>query len=92
MIKGLTAAAYRIDTWLHAHLGLKYGVLLTVGLIIDIGRRALDAPKQIAAPHHLVGTALSILLECGLLIHQVAELYERLGFREQPGPVDNGRV
>ena len=84
MIKVITSAAHRIDVWLHSRFGLKYRVLLTVGLIADIGHRILDAPKQIASHHHLVGIVLAVVLECGLLIHQVAEMDERLGFASKP--------
>jgi len=89
VIKFLTSAAFRTDAFIHSHLGRKYGALLTFGLIADIGQRVLGAPKQIASHQHLVGTALAVVLEFGLLIHQVAEIYERLGFREQPLPADD---
>ena len=83
MIKSVTSTAYQIDKWLHTRLGRAYRVLLTVGLIADIGHRVLNAPKQIAAHHHLVGIVLAVVLELGLLIHQVAEMDERLEFRRQ---------
>jgi hypothetical protein len=79
VIRFLTSAAFRTDAFLHSHSGRKYGALLTFGLIADIGQRVVGAPKQIASRQHLVGTALAVVLECGLLIHQVAEMYERLG-------------
>ena len=86
MIKFVTSTSYQIDKWLHTRLGRAYGVLLTVGLIADIGHRVLDAPKQIASHHHLVGIVLAVVLELGLLIHQVAEMDERLGLRQQRQP------
>lgn len=83
MIKFITSTARRIDAWLHFRLGRSYKVLLTIGLIADIGRRVIDAPKQIASRHHVIGIALAVVLELGLLIHQVGEMDERFGFREQ---------
>ena len=84
MIKFVTHTAYQIDSWLHSRVGRTYGVLLTVGLIADIVHRVIEAPKQVALHHHLIGIALAVVLELGLLIHQVAEMDERLGFREEP--------
>ncbi len=86
VIKFVTSTAHKIDKWLHIRLGRSYRVLLTVGLIADIGHRVLDAPRQIASHHHLLGIVLSVLLELGLLIHQVAEMDERLGFRQELQP------
>jgi hypothetical protein len=80
VIKFVTRTAHRIDAWLHARFGRRYGVLLTVGLIADIVHRVIDAPKQVASHHHVIGIALAVVLELGLLIHQVAEMDERLGF------------
>jgi len=39
----------------------------------------------VASHHHVVGIALAIVLEVGLLIHQVGEMDERLGFRVRAG-------
>lgn len=83
MIKSVTSAAHLIDRWLHSRFGRAYGVLLTVGLVADIGHRILDAPSQIASHHQVIGIALAVVLELGLLVHQVAEMGERLGFREE---------
>lgn len=83
MVKFVTSTARRFDAWLHSRFGRNYRVLLTVGLIADIGHRVMDAPQQVAAHHHLIGIALAVVLELGLLIHQVGEMDERLGFREQ---------
>ena len=85
MVKFVTSTAYRIDEWLHSRFGRSYRVLLTVGLIADIGHRLMDAPQQVASHHHVVGIALAIVLEVGLLIHQVGEMDERLGFRVRAG-------
>jgi len=85
VVKFVTSTAYRIDEWLHSRFGRSYRVLLTVGLIADIGHRLMDAPQQVASHHHVVGIALAIVLEVGLLIHQVGEMDERLGFRVRAG-------
>ena len=90
MIQFITSTAYKIDQWLHTRLGRKYRVLLTIGLMADIAQRIVNMPKQVTG-HHRFGVVLAIVLELGLLIHQVAEMYERLGFREQPEP-DNQRL
>ena len=82
MVKLVTFVAYRADTWLHTRLGRGYRVLLTVGLIADIGHRLWAVPMQISSHHRLAGIILAVALEVGLLIHQVAEMNERLGFRE----------
>ena len=83
MIKFVTSTALKIDQWLHSRFGHSYRTLLTVGLFADIGRRVIDAPKQVASHHHVVGIALAVVLELGLLVHQIGEMDERLGFREQ---------
>jgi hypothetical protein len=83
VVKLVTSTARRIDAWLQFRFGRSYGVLLTVGLIADIGHRLIDAPKQVASHHHVVGIGLAVVLELGLLIHQVGEMDERFGFREQ---------
>jgi hypothetical protein len=81
VVKFITSTAHRLDAWLHSRFGRGYRVLLTVGLIGDIGHRLMDAPRQVASHHHLIGIVLFVALDLALLIHQVGEMDERLGFR-----------
>lgn len=78
MIRFLTRPAARLDQWLHARLGRPYGVLLSIGLMVDIGHRVMDAPKHIQEKHRLIGEGLAIIMELALLLHQVGEMHERL--------------
>ncbi len=81
MIKLVTSTARRADAWLHSRFDPAYRVLLTVGLVTDIGRHIVEAPRHVASHHHLIGIALSVALELALLVHQVGEMDGRLGFR-----------
>jgi hypothetical protein len=81
MIRFLTGAASRIDGWLHKRLGRPYGVMLSIGLVADIGHRLLDAPRHVRERHHLIGMVLVVTMELALLLHQLAEMHERLGDR-----------
>jgi hypothetical protein len=78
MIASLLAACAKCDGWLHARLGRPYGVVLTVGLMIEIGHRLAEAPRKAGEAHRLLGLGLLILLDAALLLHQLGELGERL--------------
>ncbi|MGC1302230.1 MAG: hypothetical protein WA840_07640 [Caulobacteraceae bacterium] len=81
MIGFLTGPAARVDGWLHQRLGRTYGVMLSIGLVADIGHRIFDAPKHVQERHHLAGMILAVAMELALLLHQLAEMHERLGRR-----------
>ena len=80
MIRFLIGAVSRIDDWLH-RLGRPYRVMLSIGLIADIGHRIFDASKHVQERQHVVGMILAVVMELALLIHQLAEMHERLGHR-----------
>ena len=79
MIRGLVRTAFQIDAWLHRRLGRAYGVMLSVGLVLDIAHRILEAPEHVEHRHHLIGMVLAVAMELGLLLHQVGELHHRFG-------------
>ena len=79
MMGFLTGPAARMDGWLHERLGRPYGIALSVGLVADLVHRVLEAPAHVQGRRHLIGMALVVLLELGLLLHQLAELHERFG-------------
>ena len=85
MIHFLTGLAAKADRWLHVRLGRPYRVALSVGLIADIAHRVLDAPQHVQERHHLLGMFLAVAMELALLLHQVAEMHERLD-RRPGGP------
>ncbi|RZJ03199.1 MAG: hypothetical protein EON89_12455 [Brevundimonas sp.] len=86
MIAPIARLAWRLDEWLHHRLGKPYRATLTVGLMADIVHRAVELPRYVETPHHLVGHMMGMALGVGLLIHQVAEMHTRIGYgRERPG-------
>ncbi len=84
MFAPLLALCARIDAWLHARLGRPYGIVLTVGLTFEIVRRLCEAPERLGQAKQLTGLVLLILLNAALLVHQLAELGERVGRRVKP--------
>lgn len=77
MVRRFLAAARRLDRWLHARLGRPYSVLLSIGLVIEIGRRIAEAPERLGELHRLAAILFFLALNVGLLIHQLGELAER---------------
>jgi hypothetical protein len=73
----LTAKVAWLDDSLQRRLGAPYRVLLTVGLVIDIVHRVKEAPEHVENVHGWVAVGLAVVMEGGLLIHQVAELHHR---------------
>ena len=70
-----------LNDWLYRTLGPPYGVLLSVGLAIEIARHAREAIEH-AGPDsawHL----LPILLNAALLLHTAGELQERMDRRRE---------
>jgi hypothetical protein len=82
MIASLLAACAKFDRWLHARLGRPYGLVLTVGLMFEIGHRLAEAPQKAGEAHRLVGLGLLVLLNAALLLHQLGELGERISERD----------
>lgn len=81
LFHAITGPAARLDAFLHKRLGRPYRILLTVGLITDIVHRILEAPKHVEHAHGWLAVALAVMLEVGLLIHQVGEIHERTSRR-----------
>ena len=75
MLGPFSKACRRLDEWLQERLGRPYIILLGVGLIIDIVHRVSELRDEATKPHRLIGLVLGIVLELGLLIHQVGELH-----------------
>jgi hypothetical protein len=84
MIRALIRVAFQVDAWLHRRLGAAYGLMISVGLVIDIVHRIAETPEHLEARHRLVGVALAVAMELALLIHQVGELHHRLEARRGP--------
>ena len=86
MFAPLLAVFAKVDAWLHLRLGRPYGVVLTVGLAFEIAHRLREASERIGEARQLTGLVLLILLNAALLMHQLAELGERVGRRSEPEP------
>ena len=80
-ITPLLRQAARLDAWLYRTLGAPYGVLLAVGLVIEIGRHAHELIERAGAG--AIGQILPIMLELALLLHTARALLERLEHRQQ---------
>jgi hypothetical protein len=83
MVRWLIKLCLVIDTWLQSHLGRPYNAVLGVGLIIEIVRRLSELPHHVESATHVVGVALVVLFEIGLLIHQVGALDHHFRRREK---------
>lgn len=75
MLGRFSKACWRLDEWLQDRFGRPYVMLLGVGLVIDIVHRVSELHEEAVKPHRLLGLALGIALELGLLIHQIGELH-----------------
>jgi hypothetical protein len=82
MFSRVSKACWRLDEWLQQRFGRPYVILLGVGLVIDIGHRMTELREK-AASAHGVGLILGIILEFGLLIHQVGELHHHFRARDR---------
>jgi hypothetical protein len=87
MIASLLTASSRLDRWLHERLGRPYRIALSVGLVIELIRKLAEMPGRVMKAHELVISVLIILLNAALLLHQLAELGERVVPRSDPHPV-----
>jgi len=77
-VKIITASldtARRLDLWLHRRLGAPYGVLLSIGLVIEIVRHGRELAEHVSAGElrHL----WPLLLDVALLLHTAGALRER---------------
>jgi hypothetical protein len=61
-----------------------YGIVLNVGLAIEIGHGLAGAPERLKEPHRLAAIGALIALNLALLIHQPGELGERIEGRFGP--------
>jgi hypothetical protein len=83
MIYAVTRAAQRLDLWLQDRLGRPYNALLGIGLVIEIVRRLTEAPHKVLDMHRLLGSALVIIMELALLLHQVGALSHHIERRRR---------
>ena len=84
MFARLLAACSKLDERLHARLGRPYGIVLTLGLMIEIAHRLLETPKRAVDAGRLAPLVLVILLNAALLLHQLGELGERFAAKSKP--------
>lgn len=92
ILMGILRQAVRLDGWLYSRLGPPYGVLLSVGLVIEIGRHGHELVEHAGAG--LFRHLLPILLDLALLLHTLGALQERLerrGERLAADPVRSAR-
>ena len=81
MLRKVFEGCLWLDHWLHTRLGRPYGMLLTVGLMVEILRKFEEAPARFASPHGWLATVFALLLNLALLIHQLGEMAERVKTR-----------
>jgi hypothetical protein len=81
MISLLTGGALKLDQWLQEKLGRPYNAILGVGLVIEIVRGLKELPHDMESRPRILGSALVLLMEVALLIHQVGALSHHFGRR-----------
>jgi hypothetical protein len=85
MLKEISRGCWRLDEWLQERFGRPYVIVLGVGLITDIAHRATELYGRAASSHGVVGLSFGIVVEVGLLIHQVGELHHHFGWGSKEG-------
>jgi hypothetical protein len=75
--------AHRLDAWLRLRLGPPYHVILSLGLLIEIGRHCHELAELGAAPGGILRMALQLVLYSVLLVHQLGELSAHLAARRE---------
>lgn len=90
MLRRLFEQCFRLDRWLHETLGRPYGMMLTVGLMVEILRRLEETPARLASPKDWLGTAFALVLNLALLVHQLAEMAERVKTRHGTAVAGHG--
>lgn len=83
MIQEILRPAYRLDEWLETRLGQPYRVVLGAGLVIGIVQSVREFPDKLGSGRGVVGEILTLLFFAALLVHQLAELYERANARRE---------
>ena len=81
MVKEFLGAMQRLDEALKHRFGRPYSAILGVGLIIEIVRRVREIGEVAGSSASLLRIALTLLLFCLLLVHQLGELHERAEHR-----------
>ena len=81
MVKEFLGAMQRLDEALKHRLGRPYSAILGVGLMIEIVRRVHEIGDVSVSGAGLIKIALTLLLFCLLLVHQLGELHERAAHR-----------
>lgn len=81
MIGAVLRGARRLDAWLRLRLGPSYHALLSLGLLIEIGRHAHELTDLDIASGRILRAALQLLLYVVLLIHQLGELSGHISAR-----------
>jgi len=77
MVRGFLGAMQRLDEALKHRFGRPYSAILGVGLAIEIVRRVHEIGDVAISGSGAVKIALTLLLYCLLLVHQLGELRER---------------
>ena len=90
MFAPLLAACAKLDKWLHAKIGRPYGIVMTVGLILEIVHRLSETPKRMGEAKGLIALVLLVLLNAALLINQLGELSERVTPRGEHNEAASG--
>ncbi len=81
MFATLLAACTKLDAWLHRKIGRPYGIVMTVGLVVEIVHRLSETPKRIGEAKGFIALVLLVLLNAALLINQLGDLGERFATR-----------
>ncbi len=90
MFKQLTRGAAYVDDWLDRHLGRPYAIILSIGLVGEIGRRIAELLEHRPNVSHVVALAWLLALNGALLVHQLASLHHvrERRLRRTPGARD----
>jgi len=77
MVKEFLGAMQRFDEAVKHRFGRPYSAVLGAGLVIEIVRRVREIGEVAGSSASLLRIALTLLLFCLLLVHQLGELHER---------------
>ena len=77
MVRAFLGAMQRLDDAARRRFGRPYSAILGAGLVIEIIRRVHEAGAVAVSSSGVIKIALTLLLYCLLLVHQLGELHER---------------
>jgi hypothetical protein len=81
MILQIARWARWLDEWLQTRLGRPYNVLLGIGLITEIIEQVSRLPQKLESAPNLLRSALVLLVEFALLLHQIGALSHHVEHR-----------